>query len=280
MSSVTTPSRLLIIGGAEDREGPCVILREFVALAGGADARLVVIPAASGSPEAVGGDYTRLFERLGVAAVSVLTLSDRSAAQREASVRQIKDATGVFFTGGDQLRIMNRLGGTGVDTVLHQRVAEGLVVGGTSAGAAVMSATMIIEGETRSPRAGAVRTGPGLEFLPGIIIDQHFAQRGRIGRLLSVVAQFPHQLGIGIDEDTALVVEGSLARVIGSGSITIVDAGATTFNDGGEVGPGEAISLCGVTLHSLPSGRSFDLRGRQPIFDTPPLSASQSPCVS
>ncbi|RYE84064.1 MAG: cyanophycinase, partial [Myxococcales bacterium] len=152
--------------------------------------------------------------------------------------------------------------------VLHRRAAGGMVVGGTSAGAAVMSSTMIVEGETRSPRASAVHTGPGLEFLPGIIIDQHFAQRGRLGRLLSVVAQFPHQLGIGIDEDTALVIEGHEARVIGSGAITIVDAGSATRNDGADVPAGAAITLCGVTLHSLPRGQRFDLSARSPLSDS------------
>ncbi|AUX36408.1 MULTISPECIES: cyanophycinase [Sorangium] len=266
MVPATSFPRLLAIGGAEDKEGERAILREFVRLAGGQGACIVIIPSASETPEVVGELYQHIFQQLGASEVTVLTIAARDDARDEAAMRQIERATGTFFTGGDQLRIMNRLGGTGVDTMLHRRCAEGMVVGGTSAGAAVMSSTMIVEGETRSPRAGAVRTGPGLELLPGVIIDQHFAQRGRIGRLLSVIGLFPHYLGVGIDEDTAIAVEGHRASVIGSGAVTIVDAGCASFNDAVDTGPGGCITLSGVTLHSLPHGRSFDLLERRPII--------------
>jgi cyanophycinase len=142
-----------------------------------------------------------------------------------------------------------------------------MLVGGTSAGAAVMSSTMILEGDASAPRSADVSIGSGLEFLSGVIIDQHFGQRGRVHRLLGVVAQFPHCLGIGIDEDTALFVEGHAARVLGSGSVTIVDAGTTTHNDALEVPRGAPITLCGVTLHSLPDGRRFDLLERRPVLE-------------
>ncbi|WP_437722502.1 cyanophycinase [Sorangium sp. So ce861] len=266
MVPATSFPRLLAIGGAEDKEGERAILREFVRLAGGQDACIVIIPSASETPEVVGELYQHIFQQLGASEVTVLTIAARDDARNEAAMRQVERATGTFFTGGDQLRIMNRLGGTGVDTMLHRRCEEGMVVGGTSAGAAVMSSTMIVEGETRSPRAGAVRTGPGLELLPGVIIDQHFAQRGRIGRLLSVIGLFPHYLGVGIDEDTAIAVEGHRATVIGSGAVTIVDAGCASFNDAVDTAPGGCITLSGVTLHSLPHGRSFDLLERRPII--------------
>lgn len=257
--------RLVIIGGAEDKTGECTVLRELVRLAGGSEARIALVPAATTIPNEVAEDYRALFLRLGVAEVQTLHVQTRDDAKDPALAAYLEQATGVFFTGGDQLRLMGLIGGTPLDTILHVRVQQGLLVAGTSAGAAVMSTTMIVSGESDAPTTGEVRTGPGLELLPGVIIDQHFAQRGRIGRLLSVVAQFPHEIGIGIDEDTALVVAGHACRVIGSGAVTILDAGGASFNNAFELPFGSRIALHGVTLHCLPSGGSFDLLERRPL---------------
>jgi cyanophycinase len=204
---------------------------------------------------------------MGAERADVLDLCRREDARRSENVERLENATSVFFTGGSQARIVQLLGGTPVDTVLHRRVEQGMLLAGTSAGAAMMSATMILEGESSSPRSSNVLVGSGMEFLSGVIIDQHFGQRGRIHRLLSVVAQFPHCLGIGIDEDTALFVQGHRAEVLGSGSVTILDAGTATFNDAASVSSDEALTLCGLMLHSLPSHRLFDLLERRPLIE-------------
>jgi len=255
------PGPLVVIGGAEDKQDECAVLGTFVRLAGGADARIVVLTVASDEPQITGPLYQSVFERLGAASVDVVDVESREEAQRAA--KTIERATGVFFTGGDQRRIATLLGGTAADVTLRRRHAAGAVLGGTSAGAAAMSGTMILGGAALvSPRVGAVEVGPGLEFVPGVIIDQHFAQRGRIGRLLSAVARYPHHLGVGIDEDTAMVVAGEEFEVIGSGSVTVIDAGAVTFDGELESGGRNPLALLGVKLHVLPQGFRYDLRER------------------
>jgi cyanophycinase len=270
--------QLVIIGGNEDKTGERRILREFVELCGGAAARLVIVPVGSSYPDQVGAEYEAAFRALGAHEASCVRVLTRDHARDPHVLAPLEHATGVFFTGGDQMRIMSLLGGTRFDTLLHQRVAEGIVTGGTSAGAAIMSATMIMEGESDAVRGASVRTGPGMEFLRGVIIDQHFTQRGRIGRLLAVVAQFPHELGMGIDENTAAIIEGDRCRVVGSGAVTILDAGNVTFNDAPDLRPEACITLCGVTLHSLPEGRGFDLLERKPLLDARgPMRGPQPP---
>jgi cyanophycinase len=212
-----TGTRLLVIGGAERRGS--AILERFVALAGGASADIVVIATASKEPEPLEVEYVAAFERLGAAQVRPLRLETRE--QANACDGALDGATGVFFTGGDQLRIATILGGTRIDTLLHAQVEDGsLLLAGTSAGAAMMSSTMIIGGAETGVTPSSVRTGPGLEFLPGVLIDMHFGERGRLNRLLSAVALYPHELGLGIDEDTAILVGGGTFEVLGSGSVT------------------------------------------------------------
>jgi cyanophycinase len=259
---------LVIIGGAEDREGDCEILREFVRLAGGRRARLVIISVASDAPQEVAGVYEQTFRRLGARQASALDLRSRAVANDDASVASITAATGVFFTGGNQLRITRLLGGTRLDTALHRRREEGLVVAGTSAGAAMMSSVMIVgSAPTMTLRAGVVELGSGLSFLPGVLVDQHFEQRGRLRRLLAAIAQHPHQLGLGIDEDTGVVVDGHAFEVFGSGSVTVVDAGGLTHTNLGEVERHELLAICGVRIHILPAGYRFDLQNREPLLD-------------
>ncbi len=258
---------LVIIGGAEDKKGSCKILRELVQLAGGSRARLVVLTVASDYPTEVGAEYEQVFTHLGARQVQVLDLRRREQATDEALLAAIEDATGVFFTGGDQLRITNLLGGSPADQALHRRHEEGMVLGGTSAGAAMMSGTMIVEGASEAtPRVGNVTIGPGMDFLHGAIIDQHFGQRGRSGRLLSALAQYPHLLGVGIDEDTALVVQEDAFRVIGSGAVSVLDAGSATYNDVLECHARQHVALCGVTLHVLTAGLGFNLLDRSPVL--------------
>src|ERR1700730_14203326 len=183
---------LVIIGGAEDKNGNCEILREFVKLSGGKHARILIVTVATELPVEVGNQYLSVFQNIGVEDARILDVSNRDSANTDSTVQMIEKATGVFFTGGDQIRITTLLGGTRIDAALHKGLEKGMVLAGTSAGASMMSSTMIVEGcaET-NPKVGIVDMAPGMEFIRGVVIDQHFAQRGRLGRLLSAVAQYP-----------------------------------------------------------------------------------------
>lgn len=258
--------QLIIIGGAEDREGDCQILREFIRCAGGLKAKILVMTVATDLPREVGDDYIRVFEQLGVEDVRILDTLYRDDTSSPHALEAIEKATGVFFTGGDQARIVDTLKGTEIDKLLHQRFDEGLVIAGTSAGAAMMPDMMIVEGDAETnPKVNIVETGPGMGFLANIAIDQHFAQRGRIGRLLSAMAQQSISLGFGIDENTAVIVTGNLVKVVGEGAITVVDMASLTHSNLSELLRDEDLALCGVNLHILPDGYGFDLDARVPI---------------
>jgi cyanophycinase len=263
--------RLLVIGGAERHgEGGGEILRRFVELAGGADAHLIVIATASSEPDILEAEYADAFKRFGAGSVRPLRLNTREQANSDEATNALATATGVFFTGGDQLRITAVIGGTRTDSLLQTLVHErGVVLAGTSAGAAMMSGTMIVGGDGPGVTTASVRTGPGLEFLPGVLIDMHFAERGRLNRLLSAVALYPHELGLGIDEDTAIEVDGDRFTVIGSGSVTVIDAGSASVIRAPTDGDGP-IALAGARIHVLPAGYTFELTGRCPsIVDAP-----------
>jgi len=196
MESTKKRGQLIIIGGAEDKEGDCKILREFVRFAGGNKAKIAVLTAATSDPRKAGEDYARVFERLGVEDVHVLNTINREEADAPETLKIIEETTGAFFTGGDQALIIERIKGTQLDTLLHQRNREGMVIGGTSAGAAIMPDMMIVEGDSEThPRLNVVEMGPGMGFLQSVVIDQHFAQRGRLGRLISALLQQPANLG-------------------------------------------------------------------------------------
>jgi cyanophycinase len=177
----------------------------------------------------------------------------------------IENAAGIFFTGGDQLRIASQIGDTPIERAIKRIYANGGVIAGTSAGASVMSTTMLVKGSnSESHRIGNLHMAPGLGLLNNIIIDQHFAERGRIGRLLGAVAQNPRVLGVGIDEDTAIIVQGSKFRVQGSGAVYVVDGGRITYSNVAEAKPDRVLSLCDVVLHVLSAGEHFDLHTRRP----------------
>jgi cyanophycinase len=265
------PGQLLVIGGAESHDpGDDAILERFVLLAGGPEAHLVVIATASEHPAEREKEYSEVFHRLGAGRVTPLRLGAREDANGELAVAALEHASGVFFTGGDQLRITTVLGGTKLDSALHARVAEGMILAGTSAGAAMMSSTMILGGSHATVSTTSVRTGPGMEFLPGVLIDMHFAERGRLNRLLSAIAMFPHELGLGIDENTAILVDGDVFEVLGRGTVTVIDAGQArdiSCPSGGYAGAdgGSPIALWGAQLHVLPAGHRFNLTGRAPM---------------
>ncbi|MBN4005121.1 cyanophycinase [Nostoc sp. LPT] len=260
--------QLVIIGGAEDKEGDSVILRDFVRRAGGTKAYIVILTAATELPREVGENYIRVFERLGAETVRIIDTETREDASSSTALEAISKATGVFFTGGDQARITNILKDTEIDAAIHQRFSEGVVIAGTSAGAAVMPDVMIVEGDSEThPRIETVEMGPGLGFLPGVVIDQHFSQRGRLGRLISALILQPAVLGFGIDENTAMVVIDNQIEVIGAGAVTIVDESEATYNNMGEILKDESLAICGAKLHILPHGFKFDLKTRQPILN-------------
>lgn len=257
--------RLVIIGGAEDKEGDCIILREVVRLAGGNQARLLVLTAATLEPQRVGALYRQVFAGLGAAEVGVLDINERLQAEDPMLVRLVENCSGVFFTGGDQLRITSLIGGTALFHALVDSYRRGVVIAGTSAGASVMSSTMIVDGSgDKELAAGAVRLAAGLNLISDVVIDQHFAQRGRLGRLLAAVAQNPYVLGIGIDENTAMVVDGPEFEVIGSGTVSILDGQHIAFTNVSEVSPQAALALAEVRLHVLSEGYTFNLQTRQP----------------
>ncbi len=262
---------LLVIGGAEDKYNERRILKKFLELAGGDKAEVLIVPVASDFPEFAADVYTQAFRNLGVVNPRVLRATSRQDIV-QADVEKLTDGvTGVFMTGGDQMRLVSLLGGTKFAEALRKKVREtNVVMAGTSAGAAAMSTSMIVRGEPSShPHKNAVKLSPGLGFLKNIIIDQHFSERGRISRLITAVSYNPYNLGIGIDENTAIILDGKgILEVFGQGSTTIVDGSEITFNEIAEVGDNESFSVCGVQFHVLRDGLVYNYLERHPIQPT------------
>jgi cyanophycinase len=251
---------LLIIGGAEDRCCGAGALRRFVELSGGSAARIALVTAATGAPDQVHAEYERVFRSLGADRTIPLRLHGRSDADGDDAAKVLEDASGVFFTGGDQSRLRT-LVGSRTEDILRERLDDGLIIAGTSAGATAMGKTMILGGESPDVSASAVRTGPGLGLLPKALIDMHFGERGRLPRLLSAVALDPDHLGVGIDEDTAILVCGNSFEVLGTGVVTVVDAERATVIHG--AGNDDPTTLFDVRLHLLPAGCIFDITDRE-----------------
>ncbi|MBV6497536.1 MAG: cyanophycinase [Acidobacteria bacterium ACB1] len=259
---------LLVIGGAEDKYNERRILKKFLEIAGGTEAEILIIPVASDFPEFAADVYTQAFRNLGVARPRVLRATSRQDIV-DADVEGLLDGVkGIFMTGGDQMRLVSLLGGTKLAEKIRSIVrSSNVVLAGTSAGAAAMSTTMVVRGDPSShPHKAAVRLSPGLGFLKNIIIDQHFTERGRISRLVTAVSYNPYNLGIGIDENTAIILDGKgLLEVFGQGSVTIVDGSEITFNEIAEVADNESFSVCGVQFHILRDGLSYNYIDRAAI---------------
>ena len=268
-----TDGSVMIIGGAEDKIRDRVILSRFATLAGESDGVVVVISTASSLGHLAGERYREVFTGLGIGTVRPMHAMTRAQANDETFARQLRDATGIFLTGGNQLRLSSTIGGTLLAEAVLERFRAGAVVAGTSAGASAMSSHMIAFGASGgTPKHRMAALAAGLGVLPSVIVDQHFQQRNRYGRLLSVIAQNPSLLGLGVDEDTAGVVGPDLVmEVIGRGSITIVD-GAAAETDAWDVKGHRPVMISGVVLHLLPAGYRFDLRRRHRIA-APPLKA-------
>jgi cyanophycinase len=256
---------LVIIGGAEDKYGESRILEEVVEMIGGEDARVGIFTTATQHPEEVGEDYRDVFLRLGVRETEIFNINTRDEANLEENVHRIGDVDGFFFTGGDQLRITSILGGTKVSEALHHSFNRGTAVIGTSAGASVMSSTMIVEGnDNDAARKCTLKMAPGLSFLDGVIIDQHFDQRGRLGRLMCGVAENPGILGIGIDEDTAIrVYPEEYFEVLGNNAVTVIDGRSIKSTNVSELNPDEILAITNASLHILSKGYGFDFRKRE-----------------
>jgi cyanophycinase len=251
--------RLLVIGGRENRTCGTGPLEEFVTLSGARRSRIVVVTTATGVPEQVTAEYTTVFSHLGVSSITELRLVGRTTADDPSSLTMLEQATGVLISGGDQSRL-STLVGSKTNVLLHRRLhQDGLVIAGTSAGATALGRWMILGGDGTTT---SVRIGPGLDLLGNVLIDMHFAERGRLPRLLSGIALDVQYLGVGIDEDTAIVVDGDRFQVIGRGVVTVVDADRATVAHAAD----NPMALFDVRLHLLPAGCWFDLEQRKPWF--------------
>jgi cyanophycinase len=270
----------MIIGGAEDKLGKRTVLTQFVAASGGSRARIAVIPTASSLGPEIVEVYDALFRRLGAAEVVAVRPQVRDEAHDPALVEALRGATGIFMTGGNQLKLSAIIGGTPVGEAIVEAHERGVVVGGTSAGASIQSSHMVAFGVGGStPKQRMTQVAAGLGLLRSSVIDQHFDQRNRYGRLLMIVAQSPQLLGLGVDEDTAAVVETvpvdgeehELLRVVGRGAVTIMDP-ARIVTNAHEAKRSSPLLASGVVVHVLPQGSTFDLTTRtlvprEPVVD-------------
>lgn len=262
----STAGPIMAIGGAEDKLDDKIILTTFAHLAGGARARIAIVPTAS-SIESAGERYKALFLGMGAASANVVFIESRDDANGDAPLEVIESATGIFLTGGNQMRLSAIVGGTEAARLVKARHLAGAIVAGTSAGASILSSHMVAfgaSGDTPRQRMASMVAGFGL--VSDLIIDQHFRQRDRIGRLLALVASNPGLLGVGVDEDTAaLIGANGVLEVIGRSSVTIVD-GTHMYSDIFQVKGHGAITVSGAVLHVLTAGRRFDL-GQRAMID-------------
>lgn len=276
MPDASTPLRLapttdggpvgpvMVIGGAEDKLGERIILSRFVQLAGGDRAHIAVISTASSLGDAATDLYRHIFSRLGAAKVTGLRPETREEANDPRTAEALKNATGIFMTGGNQLRLSSVIGGTALGAAILEAHGRGAVVAGTSAGASAVATHMMAFGSSgATPKHRMAHVSVGLGLLVNVVVDQHFEQRTRLGRLLAVVAQSPALIGLGLDEDTAAIVDANdVLEVIGRGSVTIVD-GSDVVTDAFQATGHKPMMLSNARLHSLPSGYRFDLRARR-----------------
>lgn len=258
---------LIPIGGAEDRVHNREILSRFIEVCGKAP-RIAIIPTASALPD-TGPSYVELFEALGAGEARVLSLRDRVECNSDEVHGLLDAADGVFITGGNQLRLSTTLGGTRAARKLRARNAAGMPIAGTSAGAAIMPEHMIAGGDMgATPQAEMTSLVPGLGLSNKILIDQHFRQRDRIGRLLAAISYNPFPLGLGIDEDTAAFIDGNdRFEVVGSGAITVLDPSHLKFSSAAETPQGRAVCMIDLRLHILTPGSRYDIGTR---MATPP----------
>ncbi|MCA1811596.1 MAG: cyanophycinase [Halobacteriales archaeon] len=251
---------LVAIGGNEDKRSDKEVLRKLVEMPRGGAKHVEVIPTASSHARSLSDEYIDVFRDLKVERVGVMDIRERRDADRAEYVERVRDADVVYMTGGDQLKLTTTIGGSPVADAMHERYAAGGVIAGTSAGAAAMSSTMIAGGDDGTMRKGSVRMAPGLDFIKSCIVDTHFLDRGRVGRLLEVVASNPGHVGLGVGEDTALLVrEGRHVEVVGSGVVVVVDGTTMRSTNLSRIEPAAPIAVEGILVHTLAPGYRFDL---------------------
>ena len=258
---------LIIIGGAEDKEGKKEILKKVCDCINKDNDMLLIATVATEYPKESEAKYREAFSNLGVKNINVLDISRREDSYDEKNINLVKKAKLIFFTGGDQLRITSLIGGSPVFNELKNLIDRGIYVVGTSAGASVMSDTMIVEGEDEEdPKKSIINMAPGLGLINNVIIDQHFIQRGRIGRLLAGVAQNPQVLGIGIDENTAIIAnkDGNI-EIIGEGAVYFIDGSGITYSNVSEQNNNEILSIFNIRIHVLKEGNRFNITNKEPF---------------
>lgn len=267
---------IIPIGGGEDKIREMRIHRRFVELSGSENSYIVVIPTAS-RLDTTGPDYNQIFRELGAGQVEFLPITSREDCDNPVFIEMLNRATGIFITGGNQLRLSTILGGTLIAQKIRKRNAAGIVVAGTSAGASIMSEHMIAGGDSNSaPRGDAVNLAPGLGLTNAVIIDQHFTERNRLGRLLSASSYNPFLIGMGVDEDTAAFIgPDNVFEVVGSGTVTVVDAGDMTYSSMWQAQPSDSLSLLGLHVDVLGEGCRYDLVNRHAY---PPQNSSSGAC--
>lgn len=269
---------LIPIGGNEDKgiEADEIYTLEFidegilyhvVKEAGGKDAKIVVIPTASSIPEEVGDNYLTAFNTLGCKNVDVLDIRSKEDSETEHAITLVKNANCVMFSGGNQSKITDKIGGTTIHKILSDRYLneDGFVIAGTSAGAMAMANEMIAGGSaTESFIKGAVKMYKGLGLIPELVIDTHFIRRGRFGRQSEAIAKFPHLLGIGLAEDTGMIIKnGNDCTVIGSGMVIIFDGSKLTHNNEKVLEEGTPMTIANLTIHVLSNGDQYDIKNRK-----------------
>jgi len=273
------PGRLIIIGGGEKKDEERTILKEVARQANGG--KLVVVTVATEEPEEVWKEYREIFKEIGVKKLEHLDVRIREEATSPKRYKLLEGAKVVFFTGGDQLKITSQLGDSAVYQNIERIYQEGGTVAGTSAGASVMSETMLVSGDAeQSHQIGKMLAmAPGLGLIQNVVVDQHFAERGRLSRLLGAIAQNPRHLGMGIDENTAVIVHGQESlEVIGKGAVYVLDGSGSTYSNLGERDEDmeKTMSVFDVKLHVLSEGNRFNLQERRPEVPPKPEDVAAS----
>jgi cyanophycinase len=267
---------IIPIGGGEEKELDPIILRRFVELSGGKAANIVIVPTASQLDD-TGSRYETIFRKLGVKEASSIPVTSRKDCNNPEFADRCRAASGIFITGGNQMRLSAILGGSDVAQTIRRANARGVPVAGTSAGASIMSEHMMAGGEPdSSPSEGGAVLAPGLGLTNAAVIDQHFSERNRLGRLLSAIALNPFLLGMGIDEDTAAFIDThGVLEVIGSGTITIVDGGEMMYNSAHAAKRDQGLAMLGLKMDILHEGCHYDLNMREAF---PPTEDAQTVC--
>jgi len=258
MYNIKNRGYLVLIGGAEDRKGEKIVLRKIVNLNNAKN--IAVIPTATSYPKACGEDYQYAFKDLGVETINVLDIREAKEADTPENFKMIQEADVIFFTGGDQVKLVNVLIDTQLITLITQQFYNGTTIAGTSAGAAAASNPMIFDGDTQGLQKGTVNVGPGFGFIKNITIDTHFVARGRIGRITQFLFSQNIKKGIGIGENTAIVINSNdVFEVVGTGIVTVVDTSEISYSNYNIINANERISINGIKAGFLQAGCVFNI---------------------